>query len=200
MDAIALLLVLVLDINNDFNLILRMSVRGNTLDADFVDVIEPHVQVFGDIVILSTWDKAQFKVAMIDGYCISIELVIRLPDKIKPGADFQLLKGFWAISETETSNVEIRQMDFLDGSVFFCFHKACTLVVQLSESKNKSGLYHSVIQPRTFYCISMILETYPSPSWISGLTVSSFPSWQIYWMRLLVNFPNISSFNAHVDM
>ena len=63
MDAIALLLVLVLDINDDFNLILRMSVRGNTLDADFVDVIEPHVQVFGDIVILSTWDKAQFKVS-----------------------------------------------------------------------------------------------------------------------------------------
>lgn len=103
-----------------------MSVRGDALDADFVDVIESHVQILGDVVILSSRYKAQLEVTKVDGNGISIELVVRLPDKVKPGTDFQLLKGFRTIPETESSNMKVSQMDFLNGSVLFCFHKACS--------------------------------------------------------------------------
>ena len=79
-----------------------MSVRRDTLDADFVDVIESHVQVLGNVVIISARNEAQLEVAKVDGHSICIELVIRLPDEVKPGADLQLLKGFSASTVTKS--------------------------------------------------------------------------------------------------
>ena len=38
--------IMILDVDNNFNLILRMGIRGNPGNLHFVDVIQTHVQIF----------------------------------------------------------------------------------------------------------------------------------------------------------
>ena len=91
-------------------------------------------------MVVAAGNVSQLEITAVNGYSVSIELVVRLPDKIQTLSDFQFLKGFRAIPIAEYSDVEVGQMHFLDWSVFFCFHKESNLVVYLSESKIKQCL------------------------------------------------------------
>ena len=48
-------------------MLLGVGVRGDAGDAHFVDVVETHIEVFGDVVVGATGDIAQLGVSVIDG-------------------------------------------------------------------------------------------------------------------------------------
>lgn len=126
---VTVLRVLVFHINNNFHLIFRVLIRRDALDANFINVIETHVQKLGNVMVVTARNEAKLEFAKINRHRIGVELIVRFPDKVKASADLQLVKRLRTIPIAESGNVEIGQMDFLNGSVFFCFHKACILIV-----------------------------------------------------------------------
>ena len=58
-------------------------------------------------MVLSARNEAQFEIAKVKGYSVGVEFIVRLPDKVKPGTDLQLLECLWAIPIAESGNVEI---------------------------------------------------------------------------------------------
>ena len=129
-----------------------MDIRGEAGDAHVIDVIEPHVQVLGNVMVGSPGDESQLVVAVVDGHGIGIEGVVLFTDKIQLGPDLEHLEGLAAFPVTESGDVEVRQMDLFDRFAFFASHKATVfeikLSVLLSESKVKARLHQNVGQPR----------------------------------------------------
>ncbi len=105
-----------------------MSIRGNSGDSHLVNFLQAHVQVLGDVVILSSGNESQFQVLVVNGHGIRVEGVIGLTDQVKFGPDLQVLKGLAAFPVTESGDVEVGQMDFFNELVFSCFHKASVLM------------------------------------------------------------------------
>ena len=102
-----------------------MNIRRNAGDPDVVDVAQPHVQVLGDVVVRSTGNEAELEVTVIDGHGIGIEGIVRFPDKFQRSADSEVFEGLASIPIAEAGDVEVREMDILDGFLFFVSHKAC---------------------------------------------------------------------------
>ena len=128
-----------------------MSIRRNTGDPDVVDVVQSHVQVLGDVVVRSTGNEAEFVVPIVDGHGIGIEGIVRFPDEFQRGANFKVLKGLASVPIAESGDVEVREMDILDGFLFFASHKVFAFNVKLflfPESKVKTRLPQNVGQPR----------------------------------------------------
>ena len=96
-----------------------MDVRRDTGDTHIVDVIQPHIEVLGDIVVLATWNKAEFILSVIECHGVRIELIVLFTDKIQLSADLEMFEGFATFPVAETGDVEVGQMDFLDGLVLF---------------------------------------------------------------------------------
>lgn len=145
--------VLVLDFNDDFNLVLGMSIRRNTGDPDIVDVVQSHVQVLGDVVVRATGNEAEFVVAIVDGHSIGVEGIVRFPDQFQRSADSEVLEGLATVPVAKSGNVEVREMDILDGFLFFASHKEFSFTVKLflfPESKVKARLHQNVGQPRQY--------------------------------------------------
>ena len=119
-----------------------MNIRRNAGDPDVVDVVQSHVQVLGDVVVRATGNEAELVVAIVDGHGIGIEGIVRFPDKFQRSADSEVLEGLASIPVAESGDVEVREMDILDGFLFFASHK------EFSDSKVKARLFQNVGQPR----------------------------------------------------
>ena len=121
-----------------------MDIRGETGNADIVDVIQPHVEVLGDVVVVPARDESQLVLTVIDGDSVGVERVVGLADEIQLGADLQELKGLAAFPVAESGDVKVRQMNFLDGFVFSASHKAFVFEIKLSvfsfREQSKSGV------------------------------------------------------------
>lgn len=116
--------VLVQNVDNNFDLVLWMCIRGNPGNTDVVDVIQAHVQVLGNVVVGAARDEAQFEFSVIDSHGIGVEGIIGLTDQVELGPDVKLPEGLATIPVTEAGDVEVVQVDFLDDLVFSCSHKA----------------------------------------------------------------------------
>ena len=104
-----------------------MSFRRYPGNADIVNIAQPHVEVFGDIVIGTTRNETEFVIFIIDCYGVIIKGIICLTYKIQLCSDLQMLESLTALSVAEASDVKIVQMDFLNRLVFFCSHNCVTL-------------------------------------------------------------------------
>ena len=128
-----------------------MNIRRNTGDPDVVDVVQSHVQVLGDVVVRATGNEAELVVAIVDGNGIGIEGIVRFPDEVQRCADSEVFEGLASVPIAESGDVEVREMDILDGFLFFASHKVFTFTVKrflFPENKVKARLFQNVGQPR----------------------------------------------------
>ena len=68
--------ILVLYVNVDFYLVFRVRIWRDTGNFDFIDIVQPHVQILGDVVVGVTWDEAQFVVAEVNGNCVRVKSIV----------------------------------------------------------------------------------------------------------------------------
>lgn len=113
---------MVLDVDDDLDLLLGVGVRGDAGDPNLVDVLQAHVEVLGDVVVLGTWDVAELEVLEVDGHGVEIEGVAGLADQLELGADLEVLEGFAAVPEVETGDVEVGEVDASECLGILCFH------------------------------------------------------------------------------
>ena len=125
------------DINNHLDLIFRMDFRRDSGYAHIVDIIQSHIQILGDVVVMSTRDESQFILAAVDGDGVRVKGVFGFTDQIQLGPYFQMLEGLAAIPIAESGDVEIVQMDLLDGFDVFCSHNS--FIIKVSETKLTRG-------------------------------------------------------------
>ena len=120
-------LVPVLDVDDDLDLLLRMDVRSDAGDAHVVDVLESHVQVLGNVMVVAPGDETELVLTEIDGDGIGVEGIVLLADQVELGPDLEILEGLAAFPVAESGNVEVGQMDFLHGLSVFASHNASDL-------------------------------------------------------------------------
>lgn len=104
-----------------------MHVRGDASDAHVVDVRESHVQILGDVVVVSTGDEAELEVPEVDRHGVGVERIIILADQVELGSDLELLEGLAAFPVAEAGDVEVGQMDLLHRLSVFASHNASEL-------------------------------------------------------------------------
>ena len=104
-----------------------MHVRGDAGDAHVVDVRESHVQILGDVVVVSTGDEAELEVPEVDRHGVGVERIIILADQVELGSDLELLEGLAAFPVAEAGDVEVGQMDLLHRLSVFASHNASEL-------------------------------------------------------------------------
>ena len=117
-------LVLVLDVYDDLYLLFRMDVRREAGYTHVIDVLQPHVQILGDVMVVPAGDEAELEVPVIDGDCIGVERIVLLTDKFQFGPDLELLEGLAAFPVAESGNVEVGQVDLLHWLSVFASHNA----------------------------------------------------------------------------
>lgn len=100
-----------------------MDVRSNPCDTHLVDVLQPHIQVLGDVVVGPTRNVTEFVVLIVDCDGIRVELIVRFTDQLQFGPDLQLPECLASLPITESRNVEVVQMHLPDRFCFFCSHK-----------------------------------------------------------------------------
>ena len=101
-----------------------MDVRGDAGDAHVVDILQTHVQVLGDVVVITAGDETELVIPEVDGNGIGVEGIVLLADKLQFGPDLELLEGLAAFPVAESGDVEIGQMDLLHRLSVFASHKA----------------------------------------------------------------------------
>lgn len=98
-----------------------MDVRSNPCDTHLVDVLQPHIQVLGDVVVGPTRNVTEFVVLIVDCYCIRVELIVRFTDQLQFGPDLQMPESLASLPIAESRNVEVVQMDLPDRFSLFCW-------------------------------------------------------------------------------
>ncbi len=114
-----------------------MDVGSNPGDSHLVDVLQPHIQVLGDVVVGPTRNVTEFVVLIVDCYCIRVELIVRFTDQLQFGPDLQMPESLASLPITESRNVEVVQMHLPDRFSFFCSHNVNAL---------NGGCYSSSLQ------------------------------------------------------
>ena len=71
---------------------LGLDIRCEACDTDLVDVMQAHIQVLGDVVVVPLGDKSELVVVVIDGHRIGIEGIVLLADQFQLGPDLELLE------------------------------------------------------------------------------------------------------------
>lgn len=61
------------DVDDHLDLLLRMDVRSDASDPDFIYSTQAHIQIFGDVMILTFRNKTQFIVTEVDGDSIGVK-------------------------------------------------------------------------------------------------------------------------------
>ena len=119
--------VLIQNLDDHFDLLFGMHVRCDSCDAYIVDFVQAHVEILGDVVVGAARDESELVVFVVNCHGIRVEGIVCLADKVQFGSNLQVLECLAAIPIAESGDVEIVQVDFLDGFVFSCFHKAIVL-------------------------------------------------------------------------
>ena len=84
-----------------------MDFRRDSSDAYIINIIQAHVQVLGDVVIVATGNKAQLVLSVVNGHGVRVEGIVCLTDQLQLGSNLQMFECLTAIPLAESSDVEI---------------------------------------------------------------------------------------------